>query len=150
MLENVLTSNRVHISHAIDAVLARGRPRVGMVGLSFKSGTDDLRESPLVNLAETFIGKGLPLRIYDPEVQVSRLIGANRRFIEESIPHIASLMEDRVETLLEGAEVIVLARNSPDVLDALHRCTRADQWILDLTGNTPRERLPASYQGVCW
>jgi len=150
MLENVLASNRAHIQHAIDAVLARGRPRVGLIGLSFKAGTDDLRESPLVTLAETFIGKGLPLRIYDPEVHISRLIGANRRFIEESIPHIASMMEERCDTLVESAEVIVLARGDRTVLDSLRRSTRAGQLILDLTGSARLEELPATYQGMCW
>ena len=85
-----MPSNAAHIEHAIEQVLASGRRRVGMIGLSFKAGTDDLRESPLVIMAERFIGKGLQLSIYDPQVNVARLIGANRRFIEESIPHIAS------------------------------------------------------------
>jgi GDP-mannose 6-dehydrogenase len=150
MLDNVLASNRAHVQLAIEAVLARGRPHVGLIGLSFKAGTDDLRESPLVSLAETFIGKGIPLRIYDPEVHVSRLIGANRRFIEESIPHIASLMEERCETLVESAEIIVLARNDRTVLDVLRRSTRAGQSVLDLTGGARPEGLAAAYQGICW
>src|SRR5687767_5413119 len=86
MLANVLPSNAAHIEHAIDTVLASGKRSVGMIGLSFKAGTDDLRESPFVLMAERFIGKGLNLCIFDPEVHVSRLIGANRRFIEETIP----------------------------------------------------------------
>src|SRR3954467_15444649 len=88
----VLASNRVHIDHAIAKVLACGKRRVGMIGLSFKTGTDDLRESPLVLLAEQFMGKGLSVLVYDPEVHLSQLLGANRRFIEQHLPHIGSLL----------------------------------------------------------
>jgi len=94
MLAAVPQSNEAHLDHAIATVLATGKKSVGMIGLSFKSGTDDLRESPLVVMAEHFIGKGLTLRIYDPDVNLSRLTGANRRYIEESIPHLGSLMSD--------------------------------------------------------
>ena len=78
MLSSLLHSNRVHIEHAVDKILALGRPKVGMLGLSFKAGTDDLRESPLVMVAKRLIGEGCELRIFDPEVQLSRLLGANR------------------------------------------------------------------------
>src|SRR2546427_956218 len=90
MLGSVLASNRVQIEHAIAKVLASGKRRVGMIGLSFKTGTDDLRESPLVLIAQQFIGKGLNLLVYDPEVHLSQLLGANRRFIEQHLPHIGS------------------------------------------------------------
>ena len=80
-----------------------------MIGLSFKAGTDDLRESPLVMMAERFIGKGLQLAIFDPQVNIARLIGANRRYIEESIPHIASLMTDNLEQLVGKSDVLVVA-----------------------------------------
>src|SRR5258708_24319451 len=86
-LGNVLASNRVHVEHAIAKVLASGRRRVGMIGLSFKTGTDDLRESPLVQIAEQFIGKGLNLLVYDPEPHLSRLLGPNRRSVEQHVPH---------------------------------------------------------------
>lgn len=150
MLDNVLPSNRVHIEHAIGSVLARGRPKIGLIGLSFKSGTDDLRESPLVTLAETFIGKGLDLRIYDPEVSISSLIGANRRYIEESIPHIASLMVGRCEDLIDQSEVVVVGLNDAPIMTVLEQRTRPDQWILDLTSIKNPERLAGAYQGVCW
>ncbi|MGH8851313.1 MAG: UDP binding domain-containing protein, partial [Casimicrobiaceae bacterium] len=85
-------SNRAHIDHAIAKVAATGKRRIGMLGLSFKTGTDDLRESPLVLLAEHFIGKGCSILVYDPEVHLSNLLGANRRYIEQHLPHIGSLV----------------------------------------------------------
>jgi GDP-mannose 6-dehydrogenase len=150
MLAAVLPSNQIHIDHAIDLVLGTGRRAVGMIGLSFKSGTDDLRESPLVAMAERFIGKGLDLRIYDPEVQLSRLIGANRRFIEESIPHIASLMIDSCDRLVGGAEVVVVGLNDRAALNALYNHAREEQLILDLVSLPEPGRLRGHYQGVCW
>ena len=87
-----LPSNRVHIDHAVDKILKLGRPKVGMLGLSFKTGTDDLRESPLVLVAKRLLGEGCELRIFDPEVQLSRLLGANRSYIDANIPHLGSLL----------------------------------------------------------
>jgi GDP-mannose 6-dehydrogenase len=121
-----------------------------MLGLSFKAGTDDLRESPLVIMAERFIGKGLQLSIYDPHVNVARLIGANRRFIEESIPHIASVMTGDVEQLVREADVLVVATRTPEVLAALHAHTRPEQLLLDVAVLPDREAQQARYRGVCW
>lgn len=149
MLANVMASNRKHVDHAIAQVLETGRRRIGIVGLSFKSGTDDLRESPLVSMVECFIGKGLEVCIYDPAVNIARLIGANRRFIEESIPHIASLMTADFHELMEHAEVIVVALKSPEVLSALENA-RSDQRVLDLTQLPGRRVGEAIYRGVCW
>ena len=105
------------IDHAVEAVLNSGKKSIGLIGLSFKSGTDDLRESPLVVIAERFIGKGLDLRIYDPEVNVARLMGANRRFIEKTIPHIASLMTTSCDQLVEQAEVLVVGLNDKAIME---------------------------------
>jgi len=150
MLANVLTSNTIHIDHAIDAVLNSGKKSIGLIGLSFKSGTDDLRESPLVVMAERFIGKGLDLHIYDPEVNVARLMGANRRFIEETIPHIASLMTKNCESLVEKAEVLIVGLSDKAILDVLVRTTRDDQIILDLVNIPQKDCIRGKYQGVCW
>jgi GDP-mannose 6-dehydrogenase len=150
MLGNILPSNAAHIEHAIEQVLASGRRSVGMIGLSFKAGTDDLRESPLVIMAERFIGKGLQLSIYDPQVNIARLIGANRRYIEESIPHIASLMTADLAELVRNSDVLIAAMKTPDVLGVLDAYTREDQLLLDIAG-LPDPRLQrAIYQGVCW
>ena len=150
MLSAVLDSNRLHIEHAVETVLATGRRAVGLIGLSFKAGTDDLRESPLVVMAERFIGKGLQLRVYDPEVNISRLIGANRRYIEESIPHIASLMVQRCEELIDASEVLVVGLRSDPVLQALHERCRPDHFILDLVRLPDPNAILGEYRGVCW
>jgi GDP-mannose 6-dehydrogenase len=150
MLASVVPSNTAHIEHAIEQVLASGKRRVGMLGLSFKAGTDDLRESPLVIMAERFIGKGLQLSIYDPQVNVARLIGANRRFIEESIPHIASVMTSDVAELVREADVLVVATKTPEVLAALQAHTRPEQLLLDVASLPDRAAHHAHYRGVCW
>ena len=149
MLANVMPSNREHIEHAIAQVLETGKRRVGIVGLSFKSGTDDLRESPLVSMVECFIGKGLDVCIYDPTVNIARLVGANRRFIEESIPHISSLMTTEVDELIDRAEVLVVAIKTPEVLAAIANA-RAEQMVLDLAQLPDRRAGEADYRGVCW
>jgi len=150
MLASIMSSNAAHIEHAIEQVLQSGRRRIGMIGLSFKAGTDDLRESPLVIMAERFIGKGLQLAIYDPQVNVARLIGANRRFIEESIPHIASVMTGDIEQLVREAEVLVVATRTPEVLAALQAHTRPEQLLLDVALLPDRDAQQARYRGVCW
>jgi GDP-mannose 6-dehydrogenase len=150
MLANILPSNTLHIEHAIDRVIASGKRSVGMIGLSFKSGTDDLRESPLVIMAERFIGKGLQLCVFDPQVQIARLIGSNRRFIEESIPHIASLMTDDLSALVQQADVLVVSMKTPEVMAALAEHTRHDQLLLDIAILPERHAHHAQYLGVCW
>src|SRR5262245_12871564 len=146
----VLASNRVHIDHAIAKVLASGKRRVGMIGLSFKTGTDDLRESPLVLMAEQFIGKGLSLLVYDPEVHLSRLLGANRRFIEQHIPHIGSLLCADMERVIADTDVRVVGSSDAKVLNALHCLVRADQIVFDLINIPQRASMRAQVEGLCW
>ena len=150
MLGNVLASNRVHVEHAIAKVLSSGRRRVGMIGLSFKTGTDDLRESPLVQIAEQFIGKGLSLLVYDPEVHLSRLLGANRRFIEQHVPHIGSLMREDIESVISSSDILVVGLSSPPIFEALARHVRDDQIVLDLVNIPRRETLRGKVVGLCW
>jgi GDP-mannose 6-dehydrogenase len=150
MLGNVLQSNRMHVEHAIAKVLASGRRRVGMIGLSFKTGTDDLRESPLVLIAEQFIGKGLSLLVYDPEVHLSRLLGANRRFIEQHVPHIGSLMREKIESVICESDILVVGLSDPKIFEALARHVREDQIILDLVNIPQRETLHGKVVGLCW
>ena len=150
MLQGVLPSNRLMVDHAEASVLHTRRRKVGLLGLSFKSGTDDLRESPLVTLAERFIGKGLELRVHDPEVDVARLIGANKRYIEESIPHIASLMRSDPGEVIRHAEVLVIGLSNPSLIEAVVRDHRTDRIILDLVGLKFPEAVQPAVQGVCW
>ncbi len=150
MMGNVLQSNRIHVEHAIAKVLASGRRRVGMIGLSFKTGTDDLRESPLVLIAEQFIGKGLSLLVYDPEVHLSRLLGANRRFIEQHVPHIGSLMREDIESVISQSDVLVVGLSAPAIFEALTRHVREDQTVLDLVNIPKPKALKGKVMGLCW
>lgn len=150
VLGGVLASNAAHVDSAVDRVLDCGKRRIGQIGLSFKTGTDDLRESPLVTMAERFIGKGLDLAIYDPYVELSRLRGANRRYIEETIPHIARLMSTDLERLVAESDVVILALSDAGIVDRVRELTRPDQFLLDLVGVPHRERVRGTYEGVCW
>lgn len=150
MLGAVGTSNSVHIQHAINTVLSKGRPRVGLIGLSFKSGTDDLRESPLVALAEHFIGKGLELMIYDEEVHLSRLMGANKRYIESTIPHIADLMTPDLRQLIRRSEVLIVGFGNETVMTVLKEEARPEQTLVDLVRIPEAEKLDCQYSGICW
>jgi GDP-mannose 6-dehydrogenase len=150
MLGSVLASNRVHIEHAIAKVLASGKRRVGMIGLSFKTGTDDLRESPLVLIAEQFIGKGLNLLVYDPEVHLSQLLGANRRFIEQHLPHIGSLIRSDIRGVIEESDVLVVGLHDARIFESLARHVREDQLVLDLVNIGDRNSLRANVEGLCW
>jgi GDP-mannose 6-dehydrogenase len=131
LLSQILPSNDRQIQQGVGRVLATRRRRVGVLGLAFKPGTDDLRESPMVLLVETLIGKGCDVRILDRSVSIARLGGANRRYIEEEIPHIASLMCDTPEELLAHAEVLVAANVDEQARQVL-AAARPDQLVIDL------------------
>jgi GDP-mannose 6-dehydrogenase len=150
MLSAVLGSNRAHIDHVIEKIMAPGTRRIAMIGLSFKAGTDDLRESPLVAVAERLIGKGYELRIFDPEVNLSRLIGANKRFIEESIPHIGGLMVGSCEQALEHGQVVLVGLANAEVNAGLAAGIRPEHHVIDLVGLKPESLKCAHYEGVCW
>jgi len=150
MHASIMASNRAHIDHAIAKVMATGKRRIGMIGLSFKTGTDDLRESPLVLLAEHFIGKGLSLLVYDPEVHLSSLLGANRRFIEQHVPHIAQLMRPDLADVLVASDVVVVGLSNPLVFDALQHHIRRDHVILDLVNIPDGMALDGQRVGLCW
>ena len=102
LLSAILPSNEAQVRRAVEAVLGTRRRRAGVIGLAFKPGTDDLRESPMVAVVEALIGKGLDVRIFDPNVALARLVGANRRYIDEEIPHIASLMCGSVDEVVDA------------------------------------------------
>ena len=133
LLNNVLPSNEAHIARVVDAIIGTRKRRVGLLGLSFKDGSDDLRESPYVTLAETLIGKGIALRICDPDVALGQLIGRNRAYIEAHLPHIAQLLAADAEELIADSEVVVIGKR---ILDQprLARALRADHIVVDLLG----------------
>ena len=147
---SLLTSNRIHLDHAISKVLASGCRRVGMLGLSFKTGTDDLRESPLVSLAEYLIGKGISLRVYDPEVHLSKLLGANRRYIEDHLPHIGSLLDPNIENVIGQSDLVVVGLHDARVIESLRQYARDDQTVLDLVHIAEQNRPKGRYIGMCW
>jgi len=132
LLSQILPSNDRQIQQGVSRVLATRRRRIGVLGLAFKPGTDDLRESPMVLLVETLIGKGCDVRILDRSVSIARLGGANRRYIEEEIPHIASLMCETPAALLAHAEVLVVANRDEQARQAL-AAARPEQLVIDLS-----------------
>ncbi len=150
MLSAILESNRSHLELAFNRVTESGRRKVGFVGLSFKTGTDDLRESPLVTLAEMLIGKGYELKVYDPEVHLARLLGANRSFIERHLPHIGHMLLPELADVVSASEVLVLGSNNREVIEALRGLVRPEQVVLDLVGLPQGAALAAEVRGLCW
>jgi len=150
LISQILPSNKAQIQQALEQVLETGKKKVGLLGFSFKAGTDDLRESPIVILAEALLGKGASLRIYDQNVSLARLVGANKEYIEKQIPHLSSLLCNTIEEVIDGSEVIVVGNQAPEFVEAAKQC-RVDQIVIDLV------RLPihgaamkADYRGICW
>jgi len=148
VLSSILPSNRQQVERAVDMVLATNKKRVGVFGFSFKAGTDDLRESPMVTLIETLIGKGLQLQIYDRDVSLARLFGANKEYIERQIPHIAQLMRTSIDEVLEFAEVLVLG-NKNEEFKAIEQTRREGQVVIDLVRLFDTTSSDC-YQGICW
>lgn len=150
VLESILLSNHRQIDIAYNMIRETGRKRVGVLGFSFKAGTDDLRESPMVELIEHLIGKGYQVRVYDKNVSLANLHGANRAYIEQEIPHIASIMTDSLDTILDSSELVVVGNKAPEFSDVLPRL-RDDQILIDLV-RLEGVNLPSNghYQGICW
>jgi GDP-mannose 6-dehydrogenase len=149
VLAAALASNRRQIERAVEMVLATGQRKVGVLGFSFKAGTDDLRESPMVALIETLIGKGLQLALYDRDVSLARLFGANKEYIEREIPHIAQLMRESVAEVLEAADVIVIGNKSEE-FRAIDDELRDGQIVIDLVRLFEGRTSDGRYQGICW
>jgi len=150
LIQSILPSNRLQIQHAIDEVLDTGKQNVGILGFSFKAGTDDLRESPIVILAEALLGKGRSLRIYDKNVSLARLVGANKDYIEKQIPHLSSLLCNTVNEVIDGSDVIVVGNAAPEFTEGVTAC-RPDQIIIDLVRlPVSGSLLAADYRGICW
>jgi GDP-mannose 6-dehydrogenase len=149
LLRAILSSNEHQIRLGIDRIVSFQKKRIGFVGMSFKSGSDDLRESPLVAIIETLLGKGYAVRVYDPHVSMNRLIGANRRYVDERLPHLSSVLVDSLDELVAESEMIVLGHASEYGRSAM-RAARSGQVVLDLVGVGRDVRTCAQYVGLAW
>ncbi|HSF87010.1 MAG TPA: nucleotide sugar dehydrogenase [Acidimicrobiia bacterium] len=149
IMSSVLPSNDVHLDHAFDLIEESGSKQIGILGLSFKGGTDDVRESPMMELAERLIGKGYDLRIHDPVVSLSALVGANREFLMAQIPHISQLLVESIDDVVRHAETIVIGTDHASFKDVISM-RRDDQTIVDLIGLVPYDEQPERYRGICW
>jgi GDP-mannose 6-dehydrogenase len=151
LFQSILPSNDEHLDRAVEMVLKTGKKNIGMIGLSFKAATDDLRESPQVQLVKRLLGEGRQLRIWDDNVSLGRLIGSNRQYIEEVIPHIGSLLSTSLAEVLQDADVVVIATRGVN-RDELRACLRPNHIVIDLV-NLERGLRPAfsgKYEGICW
>jgi GDP-mannose 6-dehydrogenase len=150
LINSLLGSNRLQVQQAVDRVVESGKKKVGLLGFSFKAGTDDLRESPMVILAEALLGKGFSLKIYDRNVSLARLVGANKQYIEEQIPHLSRHLSDSIDAVIDESEVVVIGNGSAEFTAAVERC-RPDQLVVDLV-RLPLDfsRVKAQYDGICW
>lgn len=149
ILESILPSNELQISRGLELIVGKGHTRVGILGFSFKAGTDDLRESPVVEVIERLIGKGYDLRIYDRNVNMARLVGGNRDYILNHIPHISRLMVPSIGAVLEHAETIVIGNKDPEFEDVPMKL-RAGQKLVDFVRIDNRRSQNGKYDGICW
>jgi GDP-mannose 6-dehydrogenase len=149
VLNAILPSNARQLQRGIDMVTRLGKRRIGILGVAFKAGTDDLRESPQVDLIEALIGKGYELRIYDRNVNLARLTGANRDYIHNHIPHISRLMVPDLDQVTDFAEVLVIGNASEEFKTVIDRI-RPGQIIVDLVRISERRSEPGQYDGICW
>jgi len=150
LLDALTPSNAEHVNRAVDAVLRTNRRKVAMLGLSFKAGTDDLRESPQVQLIKRLLGEGCQVKVWDKDVSLGRLAGSNRQYIEEVIPHIGSLLSAELEEVVRFGEVVIVGTKSVE-RSQLEGCLSSSQIVIDLV-NLDRSRRPAgsASEGICW
>lgn len=149
VLEAIIPSNQRQVDQAYRMVTDAGSKRVGVLGFSFKAGTDDLRESPIVELIERLIGKGYEIQVYDKNVSLANLHGANRAYIEKEIPHIAQLMRDSIDEVIEDSDVIVIGNNSPEFQNIQNRYNGRHVTI-DLVRIAGDKTSSEQYQGISW
>jgi GDP-mannose 6-dehydrogenase len=145
----ILPSNELQVAKGVQLITEKGHRRIGVLGFSFKAGTDDLRESPMIEVIERLIGKGYDLRIYDKNVNLASLVGANRDFILNHIPHISRLMVNRVDAVLEHAQTIVIGNNDPEFKGVLNHL-REDQRLVDFVRIASHRSENGKYDGICW
>jgi GDP-mannose 6-dehydrogenase len=148
ILNSILPSNELQIARGLQLIMDKGRKRVGILGFSFKAGTDDLRESPMIEVIERLTGKGYDVRIYDKNVNVAKLVGANRDFILNRIPHISRLMVDNIDAVLDHAEIVVIGNKAAEFQGVPQRM-RAGQYLVDFA-RIVKDGSKNGYEGICW
>jgi GDP-mannose 6-dehydrogenase len=149
ILKSILPSNEIQLNRGLKLITEKGHKRVGVLGFSFKAGTDDLRESPMIEVIERLIGKGYDLRIYDKNVKIASLVGANRDFIINRVPHISRLMVDHVDAILDHSQTIVIGNKDPEFLDVPNQL-RDGQSVVDLVRVSDQRSDDGKYEGICW
>lgn len=149
LLNSILPSNDAQIARGLQLIIGKEQKKVGILGFSFKAGTDDLRESPMIEVIERLIGKGYDLRVYDNNVRMARLMGANRDFILTRIPHISQLMVDDIRAVLDHADTIVIGNKDPEFAD-IAGSLRVGQRLVELFRVAGRGNLNGNYDGLCW
>jgi GDP-mannose 6-dehydrogenase len=149
ILASILRSNEIQVSRGVQLIMEKEHKKVGILGFSFKAGTDDLRESPVIEVIERLVGKGYDLRIYDKNVNIASLTGANRDFILNRIPHISRLMVSGIDAVLEHAQTVVIGNKDSEFLKVPERL-REDQTLVDFVRITDRRSKHGKYDGVCW
>jgi GDP-mannose 6-dehydrogenase len=149
IVSSILPSNEMQISRGVQLIIEKGHKKIGILGFSFKAGTDDLRESPIIEVIERLLGKGYELRIYDKNVNIASLVGANRDFILNRIPHISRLMVDRVEAVLDFAETVVVGNKDPEFRN-IPEMLRHGQMVVDFVRITDQTSTNGKYDGICW
>jgi GDP-mannose 6-dehydrogenase len=149
ILTSILPSNEMQISRGLQLIVEKGHTRVGILGFSFKAGTDDLRESPLIEVIERLIGKGYELRIYDKNVNIASLVGANRDFILNRIPHISKLMVGDIDAVLNHAQTVVIGNKDPDFKGVPERLQEG-QVLVDFVRIVEGRSKNGNYDGICW
>lgn len=149
ILNSILPSNELQVARGLKLIMEKGHKRIGILGFSFKEGTDDLRESPMIEIIERLTGKGYDVRIYDKNVQVARLVGANRDFILNRIPHISRLMVDNIDAVLQHAETIVIGNKSTE-FESVPQRLHAAQNLVDFVGISNYRSNNGEYSGICW
>jgi len=152
LISSVMQSNQQHIMNALNLIYESGKKRVGLIGLSFKSGTDDLRESPMLLMAEQLIGKGYELMINDCWITLSQLNGANKTFLHQHVPHIAKLLyaDNQLDDIREFSDVLVIGRSDGEIPDKLHPSKNPGKMIIDLVRIDPALTSADNYYGICW
>jgi GDP-mannose 6-dehydrogenase len=149
IMNAILPSNELQVAKGVQLITEKGHKRIGVLGFSFKAGTDDLRESPMIDVIERLIGKGYDLRIYDRNVNLARLVGANRDFILNHIPHISRLMVSRIDAVLDHAQTIVVGNKDPEFQGVIDRL-QDGQNLVDFVRVTNHRSENGKYDGICW